>query len=75
MGGCGKYIEQIKKQAASEAIEQLTPKEQASLDAVGSPSRRSNTDNLDDLRLRSRGNSEEARLARIERFNRIHNQE
>ena len=71
----GINIEQIKKQAANEAIEQLTPKEQASLDAVGSPSRRSNTDNLDDLLLRSRGNSEEARLARIERFNRIHNQE
>lgn len=63
------------KEAATEAIEQLTPKEQASLDAVGSPSRRSSIDDLEDLRLKSRGRDEEARLARIERFKRITGQE
>jgi len=71
----GKNLEEAKKLAAKEAIEQLTPKEQASLDAVGSPSRRSNIDSLDELRQRSRGNTEEARLARIERFKRIMGQE
>lgn len=67
----GINLEEAKKLGAEEAIEQLTPKEQASLDAVGSPSRRSQVDNLDELRLRSRGESEEAKLARIERFKRI----
>lgn len=64
-------VEEAKKLGAEEAIEQLTPKEQASLDAVGSPSRRTDIDNLDDLRLRSRDRNEEGRLARIKRFNKI----
>ena len=63
--------EVIKQQAATEAIEQLTPKEQASLAADGSPSRRGMTEDLDELRARSRGKDEAARLARIERFNKI----
>ena len=72
----GTNLEEAKKQGATEAIEQLTPKEQASLDAVGSPSRRSDVnDDLDTLRQKSRDRGEEARLARIERFNRITNQE
>lgn len=68
-------VEEAKKEGATEAVEQLTPKEQASLEAVGSPSRRSEVDDLAELRQASRGKDSNAVQARIERFKRIQGQE
>lgn len=66
----GAQVQEAKKQGATEAIEQLTPKEQASLGTVDS-ARRGDSESIDELRLRSRGRDETAKLARIERFNRM----
>ena len=61
-----KVVEQAKKAAAQEAIEQLTPKEQASLEAVGSPDRRQEVEQpLDQLRFRSRKGDQDAIVERL----------
>lgn len=61
-----KVVEQAKKEAAQEAIEQLTPKEQASLEAVGSPDRRQQVEQpLDQLRYRSRKGDLDAIVERL----------
>jgi hypothetical protein len=61
-----KKVEEAKKVAAQEAIEQLTPKEQASLEAVGSPDRRSQVEQpLEDLRFRSRKGDQDAIVERL----------
>ena len=61
-----KVVEQAKKVAAQEAIEQLTPKEQASLEAVGSPDRRQEVEQpLDQLRFRSRKGDQDAIVERL----------
>lgn len=62
-------IENAKKEGAKEAMEQLSPKEQASLDAVGSPSRRNEAlGNLDDLRKRTRRGDSQATIERMKRI-------
>lgn len=63
-------IETAKKEGAKEAIEQLTPKEQASLEAVGTPARRGEmaSDRLNDLRLRSRKGDADAIAERLTRL-------
>jgi len=59
-------VEKAKKEGATEAIEQLTPKEQATLEAVGSPSRRTESfGNLDDLRRRTRKGDDSALFERL----------
>jgi hypothetical protein len=61
-----KTVEQAKKVAAQEAIEQLTPKEQASLEAVGSPDRRQQIESpLEDLKFRSRKGDVDAIVERL----------
>lgn len=65
--------EEAKKQGAQEALEGIAPKEQASMEATGSPTRAADLtvdDDLEELRLRSRKGDEHAiaqRLARIPR--------
>jgi hypothetical protein len=50
-----KVIETAKKEGAQEALEQLTPKEQASLEATGSPAARKEvSSDIDSLRRQSR---------------------
>ena len=59
-------VEKAKQEGATEAIEQLTPKEQATLEAVGSPSRRTeSSSNLDDLRRRTRRGDDSALFERL----------
>ena len=61
-----KKVEEVRKEAAKAAIEQLTPKEQASLEAVGSPDRRSQVEQpLEDLRFRSRKGDQDAIVERL----------
>ena len=64
----GDEVVKAKQEAAKEAIEQLTPKEQASLEAVGSPARRTEGVNLDELRYRSRKGDKEAIIERMRRI-------
>lgn len=72
-GGSTKYLEQAKKEGAKEAVEQLTPKEQAGLEATGTPGRRAQSGNrLEDLQQRTRRGDT---LAVIERLERIDAQE
>lgn len=69
-GKLTKGIDAVKKEAAQEAIEQLTPKEQAALEAVGTPGRRDVIagERLDDLRTRSRRGDETAIMERLARL-------
>ena len=71
----GANVEEVKKQAAQEAIDQLTPKEQASLAVGGNSGRRSEMVNLEEIRKLSRGKDIQARLARIDRFDKLVKQE
>lgn len=65
-------VEQAKKEAASEAVEQLTPKEQASLEAAGNPGRRSQANsNLPDLQQRTRKGDLEAVMERIKNISAV----
>jgi hypothetical protein len=61
----GKVIEQAKQEAATEAIEQLTPKEQASLEATGRSDRRVDTRDFGDLVERTRRNDLDAISQRL----------
>lgn len=72
--GGGENVEKVKKQAAQEAIEQLTPKEQASLAVGGNSGRRNQVVDIDEIRKLSRGKDSRARQARIERFERLEKQ-
>ncbi len=47
-------LKKAQEQGATKAIESLTPKEQASLEATGRSDRRNQLNNLEDLRLRTR---------------------
>lgn len=49
-----KQLEVAKKEGATEALEKLTPKEQAALEATGTPARRGDALSLDELKYRSR---------------------
>ena len=60
-----KNAEQAKREGAQEALEQLSPKEQAALEATGSSGRRTQIQNLDNLRLRTRKNDIEALVERL----------
>lgn len=63
-----KIVDQAKQLGAQEAIEQLTPKEQASLEATGSPVRRNEvTTPLPDLRDRSRRGDLDAIVERLKK--------
>ncbi len=60
---------QAKEEGAREAMEQLTPKEQASLAAVGATSRHGEAlGDLDELRRRSRKGDAEATIERLRRI-------
>lgn len=62
-------IESAKKEGAKEAMEQLTPKEQASLEAVGSPSRRGEAlGELEELRRKTRKGDSRASIERMKRI-------
>jgi len=62
-------IESAKKEGAQEAMEQLTPKEQASLEAVGSPSRRKDVSGeLEQLRKATRKGDSQASIERMKRI-------
>ncbi len=63
-----KLAGKVSEKAAQEAIEQLSPKEQAALDATGSHNQSSN-ENIDDLRRRTRRGDEDAIVARLSRIN------
>ena len=64
-----KGLEVSKKEVAQEVIEQLSPKEQASLDAVGSPARRNQVEsNLEVLRKRTRRGDTTASIERAKRI-------
>ena len=73
LGGKKTNVEQIKKQAAVEAIEKLSPKEQASLEAVGNPSRVANVANEDqeDLVRRTRSGDLNAIVARLKKIDQV----
>lgn len=71
-----KAITAAKQAGAQQAIEQLSPKEQAALEAVGNPSRRAEAlSNLEELRRRSRQPGDEGTLAVIERLKALPKQE
>jgi hypothetical protein len=57
----------VKEEAAKEAIEQLSPKEQAGLEATGSRQRTGQTD-MDSLQRRSRTGDPEAIMERLQRM-------
>ena len=63
--------DEMKKQVAQETLDSLTPKEQASLAVGGNSGRRANMVDSNELRKISRGKDIKARLARIERFEKI----
>jgi len=66
-------LEQARKQGAKDAVEQLTPKEQAALEAVGTPGRRSQAGSrMSELQNRTRRGDD---TAVIERLKRIESQE
>jgi hypothetical protein len=58
-------LDNAKKEGAQEAMEQLTPKEQASLAAVGSASRRGDVGNLEELRKRTRKGDHTSSIQRM----------
>ena len=66
----GKAVEQAKAEGAKQAKEQLTPKEQASLEATGRSDRRGSTEKLEDLRVKSRYTSRDGDQAIAERLKR-----
>jgi hypothetical protein len=57
----------VKEEAAKEAIEQLSPKEQAALEATGS-NKRSDVADISNLRYRTRKGDEDAIVARLKRM-------
>jgi len=62
-------VEQAKKEGAKEAMEQLTPKEQASLEAVGTPGRRTElSSDLEELKILTRKGNIEAIAERLRRI-------
>ena len=64
----GTSVDQIKKEAAKEAIEQLTPKEQASLEATGSTTRRQQASgSIEELRRRTQKGDLTATIERLKR--------
>lgn len=58
----------VRQEAAQEAIEQLSPKEQAALEATGSNGRGHDTQGLDDLRRRTRKGDSNAIVERLKRM-------
>lgn len=62
----GKNVEKAKKDGAKTALEELTPKEQASLEATGRSDRRSSTTNLGDLQQKSREGDNVAIMKRLQ---------
>jgi hypothetical protein len=55
----------VKAEAAKEAIEQLSPKEQAALEATGSNARLHEAQGLDDLKRRTRRGDADALVLRL----------
>ncbi len=69
-GVSNKEIDKAKKAAAEQAVKQLTPKEQASLEATGRSDRRVDArEDLEDLRQRSRRGDRSAVIARLKSLN------
>ena len=65
-GSTSSAVEVARKQGAQEAIEQLSPKEQAALEATGAPSRREDVvSSLDTLRFQTRKGNQDAIVARM----------
>ena len=60
--------EVAKAEGAKEALEKLAPKEQAALEAAGSSGRRSDTTNLDELKVRTRKGDMNAITERLSRL-------
>lgn len=58
-------VEEAKKQGEKEALERLTPKEQASLEASSRSDRRNEIQGLEDLRMRTRQGDKSAILERL----------
>src|SRR5258708_869950 len=71
-----KQVEQVKADAAQAAIEQLSPKEQAALEATGSSGRREPEATLDyeDVRQATRRGGNESIVATMARLNALKNQ-
>lgn len=69
--GIEKAVEDAKKEGAKEALEDLTPKEQAALEAQGRSDKRTAGASLEELRKRSRRGDKDAELAIIERLKKI----
>jgi hypothetical protein len=66
-GSTTSAVENARKEGAQQAIEQLTPKEQAALEATGTPARRSEVgQNLDTLRQQTRRGNQDAIVARLQ---------
>ena len=63
-----KEVKEAEKRGAQQAMEGLTPKEQASLEATGMPNRRQDIEsNIDDLRSRTRKGDLNAMIERMKR--------
>ena len=60
-----KNADQAKQAGAQEALEKLSPKEQAALEATGSSGRRQEVNNIDELRRQTRKGSFDAISARL----------
>ena len=58
-------VKQAEKEGAKKALEQLSPKEQAALEAESRSDKRTTTGNLQDLQLRTRLGDEEAVMERL----------
>src|SRR5258708_8829002 len=71
-----KQVEQVKADAAQAAIEQLSPKEQAALEATGSSGRREPEATLDyeDVRQATRRGGNESIVATMAQLNPLKNQ-
>ena len=67
-----KAVDAAKDEGAKEALERLTPKEQAALEATGRSDRRNEVSDLEDLRWKTRaGNADERKAAIMERLKSI----
>lgn len=60
-----KFLAEARKKGAQEAIDNLAPKEQASLEAQGTPGRRNDITDLEELRQRTRKGDADAVVARL----------
>ena len=68
MSIANRAAKKAKKEGAKEALEQLSPKEQASLEATGRSDRRKPSNNIENLRVQTRQSGTRGTMAAMERL-------